>query len=146
VKEWIMKRASGLLPAVLMVLAGVASGAEENMPSVMDIIETEGVFAFTDGSSVYTFREDGSFLLEPVGISGRAVEGSWEWQGDGRMEVSGTWTWYNGISSIDDHRSMSLVIWLHSVEPVESECLWQGSDVRLYDIYFIVDRLAPVEE
>jgi len=140
-----MKMTGRLLPLLSVLLAAVA-GAQENMPSAMDIIEAEGVFAFTDGSSVYTFREDGSFLLEPVGISGRAVEGSWEWQGDGRMEVTGTWTWYNGISSIDDHRSMSLVIWLLSVEPVESECLWQGSDVRLYDVYFIVDRLAPVEE
>jgi hypothetical protein len=140
-----MKTMGRLLPLLSVMLAAVA-GAQENMPSAMDIIEAEGVFAFTDGSSVYTFQEDGSFLLEPVGISGRAVEGSWEWQGDGRMEVTGTWTWYNGISAIDDHRSMSLVIWLQSVEPVESEVLWQGSDARLYDVYFIVDRLAPVEE
>jgi len=135
-----------MLKTALVLLAVAAAAVAEDMPSIPDIIRTEGEFAFSDGSSVYTFREDGSFLLEPVGLCGRAVEGTWEWQGDGRMEVAGTWTWYNGISAIDDRRSMSLVIWLNSMDPVESETLWQGSGVRLYDVYFIVDRLALEEE
>ena len=46
---------------------------EIELPSIIEIIDEEDQFAFTDGSSTYLFMDD----LDPTGMSGRAVEGNW---------------------------------------------------------------------
>jgi hypothetical protein len=129
---------------MLVLLATALVGADDALPSISEIIEEEGQFAFTDGSSTYRFYGDGSFLLEPVGISGRAVEGRWESPDPGRMEITGTWSWYNGVSAIDDTRRMTLDVSLLSMDTVESDALWGASDTRLYEVYFTVEELVPI--
>jgi hypothetical protein len=135
-----------MMLGILMVLAAASStGASDDvLPSIPEIIVEEGQFAFTDGSSTYQFYADGSFLLEPAGISGRAVEGHWEWLDSGQMEITGTWSWYNGVSAIDDTRRMTLNVSLRSTDTVESDALWGASDARLYDVYFTVEELVPI--
>jgi len=53
------------MKALLFLIA--ASSLRAGTPlSIPEIIALEGEFAFTDGSSVYTFSEDGTFLMEPL--------------------------------------------------------------------------------
>jgi hypothetical protein len=133
-----------MLMMQILLAAALVGGSDDILPSIPEIIEEEGQFAFTDGSSTYQFYASGDFLLEPAGISGRAVEGRWEWLDSGRMEITGTWTWYNGVSAIDDRRRMTLYVNLNSMETVDSGPLWSSSDARLYDVYFTVEELVPI--
>ena len=59
------------LTVIVTLLAGTSIEAE--LPSIIEIVNEEGQFAFTDGSSTYLFLDDESFYLDPTGLSGRAV-------------------------------------------------------------------------
>jgi hypothetical protein len=133
------------MTAVLCLLIASLPGAQQQPPSVLEIIEEEGQLAFTDGSSTYLFLEDGSFFLEPTTFSGRSIDGQWKLIGTGWMEITGTWGWYNGISAVDDYRRMTLYINLRSTETEESQLLWRSEDTRMYDVYCIVDELVKLD-
>jgi len=134
-----------MLRVLILLVSVVAGGSQSVLPAVLEIINDEGQFAFTDGSSLYRFFEDGSFLMEPIGISGRAIEGFWKSTDQGVMEITGLWTWYNGVSSINDYRKMVIFITILSMDEIELDMPWQESDTRLYDVYFTTEELGPVE-
>jgi hypothetical protein len=131
--------------AALLLLLSLTATISFGGSGIEEILRSEHRFSFTDGSSVYSFFEDGRFLLEPVGLSGRAVEGEWTSTEEGSFEITGLWTWYNGISAIDDFRRMTIHVTLLSEEPNFLESLWQGTDTPVYDVYFIIDELTPLE-
>lgn len=131
-----------LLLTLLSVPTKINPGAE--IPSIIEIINEEGQFAFTDGSSTYLFMEDGSFYMEPIGMSGRAIEGSWIFEDSNSFEITGLWGWNNGISLINDKRRMTIYINLISAETEVSESLWRSSDARLYDVYFLIEEIAKI--
>ncbi len=135
-----------LLFAITMicVLPG-DTNIEAELPSIIEIIDEEGQFAFTDGSSTYLFLDDGSFYLDPTGMSGRAVEGSWTNSDSSRFEITGIWGWDNGISLINDKRKMTIFINLKSMETEVSELLWRSTDARLYDVYFTIEEITKIE-
>lgn len=114
------------------------------VPSAIEVIETEGILCFTDGSSVYQFYEDGSFLLEPAGMSGRSIEGNWVMPDLGQFEITGTWGWYNGISAINDKRRMVISVTVLSEETIESDLLWSGNGAQLWDVYFTIEEIMPL--
>ena len=115
-----------------------------SFPSALEVIETETVLAFSDGSSVYQFYDDGRFLLEPVGMSGRSIDGSWTALDSSRFEITGTWGWYNGISAINDIRKMVISVTVLSEKGTESDLLWSAADGLLWDVYFTVDELTSI--
>jgi len=53
-----------VLTVIITLLAG--TGIEAELHSIIEIIDEEGQFAFTDGSSTYLFLDDGSFYLDPT--------------------------------------------------------------------------------
>lgn len=129
---------------LLMLLSGqVLSAAAYS--GIDFILGEEGSFHFTDGSSIYSFFDDGRFLLEPVGFSGRAVEGTWTSTDFTGFIIRGTWTWYNGISSHDDFREMTMLVTLLPGEPVIMEAFWQGERVPVYEVYFTIEKLVPTD-
>lgn len=132
------------MKAFLSVIAAAAICAGTPL-TISDIIKTEGEFAFTDGSSVYTFSEDGTFMMEPLCLSGRAIEGRWTSVDRGLFEVTGVWTWYNGISVPDDFRRMTLAVTLIQGEPETVQSMWSGSTARLYPVYFTIDEVAGID-
>jgi hypothetical protein len=134
-----------MVKLIVLLFACVIANAGNELPSIVEIIQEEGQFAFTDGSSVFQFFSDGSFLMEPTGLSGRAIEGTWKSLDSGLMEITGIWTWYNGTSAINDQRMMLINISLLSMETEDREQLWQASAARLYDVYFTVEELGSVE-
>ena len=133
-------RITGLLSTLIIMSAQAAEPF-----GIEDILARENCFSFTDGSSVYSFYGDGSFLMEPLGLSGRAIDGIWETEDYCVFYVTGTWTWYNGISLIDDFRRMEICITLLSEEPETLECLWQDADTSVYSVYFTIDEVVSME-
>lgn len=126
----------------LIVASALCAGTPLTIP---DIIKVEGEFAFTDGSSVYRFAQDGEFLMEPLSLSGRAIEGRWTSESQGLFLVTGVWTWYNGISAPDDFRRMTMIITLIPGEPDTARTMWSGSETRLYPVYFTIDEVADID-
>jgi hypothetical protein len=132
------------MKALLLVIAASAICAGTPL-TITDIIKVEGEFAFTDGSSVYRFAQDGAFLMEPLSLSGRAIEGGWISVSQGLFLVTGVWTWYNGISVPDDFRRMTMTINLLAGEPDTTRTMWSGSTTRLYPVYFTIDEVAEID-
>ena len=132
-----------ILTVIFSLLAGTST--ETELPSIIEIIDEEGQFAFTDGSSTYLFLDDGSFYLDPAGLSGRAVEGNWTYSDSNRFEITGIWGWNNGISLINDKRKMTIFVYLRSMETEVSELLWRSADSKLYDVYFTIEEITKIE-
>ena len=114
-------------------------------PEPFKIIQDEGAFAFTDGSSYYLLRKDGTFKSGPLGLSGREISGAWKLQ-EHMFVIEGRWGWINGLSPVDDYRRLTLFISSPvSVETVKhlspvSENLY----VKVYKCYFIVEGLQKI--
>ena len=132
--------------ATLLLAHAVSVGRAAEFPEASEIIQTEGQFIFTDGSSYYMFKKDGTFTSEPLGISGREINGKWELRDDHVFVIRGRWTWINGLSPRDDYRQME--IWIY--RPMSAESVPQLSsvdgalNVKVYQCYFVVDQLIKI--
>ncbi|PKN58791.1 MAG: hypothetical protein CVU56_03765 [Deltaproteobacteria bacterium HGW-Deltaproteobacteria-14] len=116
----------------------VASASEP--ASVREALTADGVLAFSDGSSVYRIHADGRFALDPLGISGRTVAGTWESDDDRVFVVTGKWGWVNGLSRDDDYRRMTLAV---SVVPGEGPP--PGMDgATLTRVYLVIEELVKI--
>jgi len=73
-----VKHKNFLASAIVILTTFVAVTRAAEFPPASEIIQTEGQFVFTDGSSYYMFKKDGTFTSEPLGISGREITGTWE--------------------------------------------------------------------
>jgi len=62
----------------------------------------------SDGSSIYIFFPDKTFRLEPIGMSGRTIKGTWT-NDSHRIHIVGQWSWINGLSPNDDFREMEKI-------------------------------------
>lgn len=136
-----------LLVSVTLLLAHVVSGGRAvEFPEVYEIIQTEGQFIFTDGSSYYMFKKEGTFSSEPLGISGREINGRWELRDERVFVIRGRWTWINGLSPRDDYRQMEIRIY----RPMSTDTVSQLSAVdgnlnaKVYKCYFVVDQLIKI--
>ncbi len=132
-----------ILTTIFLLISGTSTG--EELPTIIEIIDEEGQFAFTDGSSTYLFMADGTFYLEPVSISGRTVEGSWTCLDTNKFEIIGLWGWNNGISLINDKRKMIIYLHLLSMKTEVSECLWRSAGSNLFDVYFTIDETKKID-
>ena len=116
------------------------------LPRPYEIIQAEGQFVFTDGSSYYMFKKDGTFTSEPLGISGRKIKGKWEYLHDREFVIRGRWTWMNGLSARDDYREMTIA----ACRPVSAEIVHRLSDVdatlnmKVYKCYFVIETLTKI--
>jgi len=68
-----------------------------------DLIKPESILGkrelcISDGSSIYIFSPDKTFRLEPIGMSGRTIKGTWTSDSDG-IHIVGQWSWINGLST-----------------------------------------------
>ena len=120
--------------------AGDAGVPVATLEPIAKIVEAESCFVFSDGSSYFQFRKDGTFRLDPAGLSGRTIEGIWR-QGDaGQFTVVGRWSWMNGLSPENDFRRMKLRVTRLPGVPEKPK----GSDHKLYPVYHVVDEVVPL--
>jgi hypothetical protein len=105
---------------------------------VSEVIEKEGVFKFSDGSSIYTFHKNGSFELNPCGMSGRTITGNWK-KVDSFFQVEGEWSWVNGLSIPGDMRIMKLHINTHPSFGKETAGMNKESVSK---VYFTIESIT----
>lgn len=129
------------VPALLVMGAATHLSAQP-MPTISSIIQSEGVFAVSDGSSVFQLHKDGTFVLEPVGISGRTVRGVWTQTSEGQFTVVGKWEWVNGLSRDDDYRRMRLHISWHG----EAGKVPPRGSVKVHPAYLLIEELVTIDE
>jgi len=130
-----------LMASMVLSAVAVVSPAEAQTATVESIIASEGVFAFSDGSSVFRFEKGGTFVLEPVGISGRTIAGTWKQTDSGRLTVVGQWSWVNGVSRTDDYRRMVIHISYHGEPAVKASGV---RSVKVYPCYVVMEELVAV--
>jgi hypothetical protein len=117
-----------------------------DFPEPLKIIQAEGRFVFTDGSSYYSFKRDGTFKSGPMGLSGREITGTWKSE-DRLFVIEGIWGWMNGVSPVDDYRKMTIYVSTPiSVETAKRMSPVDASaNVKIYNCYFIVEELRKVK-
>lgn len=108
---------------------------------VSEITEKEGTLRFSDGSSIYSFYENGSFQLNPCGMSGRTIKGSWK-EVDGFIRVEGEWSWVNGFSEADDFRVMRMHVIVDPSRPNKTAGM---NDVPVSQVYFTIESIQKVK-
>ncbi|MGC4119746.1 MAG: hypothetical protein QM765_35270 [Myxococcales bacterium] len=122
-----------------LVLWAAGGAAPTEPPSFAQVVQAEGSFAFSDGSSSYQFFKGGRFVLGPLGMSGRTIEGVWSSQPDGPLVIVGTWGWINGVSRPNDFRRMKI-----NLTPQPGERVVEPfSGLKLHPVYFTVEEPRP---
>lgn len=95
----------------------------------------------SDGSSLFIFSPGKKFRLEPIGMSGRTIEGTWTQDSDG-IHIVGQWSWINGISANDDFREMDIHIGSLQGETRDYTSMISGSKHKIYECYFLIERVV----
>lgn len=128
------------LSLFLLVTLTVSTAQAQGGP-IETIIASEGVFAISDGSSTFQFLKGGKFVLDPVGMSGRTVRGTWTRTGAGKFTVIGRWGWMNGASVQDDLRRMK--IYVSCTDGAATKHL-PRSGLKVRACYFSLDELVKI--
>ena len=123
--------------------ANALSVADYSEP--IKIIQQEGRFVFTDGSSYYLLKKEGTFKSGPLGLSGREITGTWKLK-DNLFVIEGQWGWMNGASPQDDYRRLTLYVSTpEAVETVRRPFLAdESADVKVYKTYFEIEELQKI--
>ncbi len=114
-----------------------------------DLLDTKKVFSgetevcLSDGSSLYVFHPKGTFTMEPLGISGRTIEGLWKYDSNG-IRITGTWSWINGLSVPNDRREMDLHIGAILAKKTKHRSRNTGKEHEIQEAYFLIDRLEKI--
>ena len=58
----------------------------------------------------YEVNKDGTFVLQPEGLSGETIRGVWRSADSLHVTVTGKWGWANGVSLANDFRRMTLIL------------------------------------
>ncbi len=131
-------RLSFVACCVTLLFAPLATGDE--FLDVKRVFGGEESVYLSDGSSVYIFQQNGIFALEPLGMSGRTINGQWEYA-DNVLHITGIWSWANGISPTDDRRDMDIYVgWISSKKEAHTSS-FTGKTYTIPKAYFLIERL-----
>jgi hypothetical protein len=141
--------AAGLL-ASLCLLAGCSK--KPRPPQQREVVQPWDEFAkatedicISDGSSLYIFHPNGDFELEPLGLSGRTIQGKWRLHYT-MVQVTGLWSWMNGISADDDYRTMVLNVGGIDPEFTELTSMSSGKVHKVRKAYLTIESLEKVKK
>ena len=126
----------------LLLSGRFVTAAEEPSIPALKAIEQFGSITISDGSSFFTFSNDGSFHSGPLSESGREFAG--HWKADGlKFTVIATLGWLNGLSKFDDYRRIVFVIYDVRKKPSDPKP-WRAPLPNLVDTYFLIDELVEI--
>jgi len=134
-------KAAAFSALMLLVLQSLAHAAQK-IPTVDGLLQTQGEFVFSDGSSVYRLLKDRTFVLEPAGMSGRSIKGTWKKKDASFFVITGKWEWQNGRSAGDDYRRMTVHVNVTSGAPQDARRLRLEPKIRVYPVYFTIEELV----
>ena len=136
-----------MLAIALVFAFGAATAQAAEYSKAISIIEEEGQFLFTDGSSYYLFFKDGNFDSGPLTLSGRTIQGTWKQSGDYQFIIEGKWSWLNGLYPANDKRRLVMNVQPPFVyQPDESKNTFIPRHMikppRIYKCYFSIEELV----
>ncbi|MFA6176603.1 MAG: hypothetical protein WC765_08505 [Phycisphaerae bacterium] len=112
----------------------------------VDLLDPKSVFSgdaevcLSDGSSLYIFHPNGEFTLEPLGISGRTIEGKWNYDSEG-LHITGIWSWINGSSVHNDRREMDIHVGYVGSKTTDYSSRITAKQHKIQEAYFLIDRI-----
>lgn len=124
------------------VLAASSGAAAEEESSARLVVERSGSLTVSDGSSYYTFIKGGVFSSGPVHMSGRTMEGCWQYAGNNRFVGTVTLGWMNGLSRMGESRRITISIMLFSPNPRMSSV--GVTTLQAADAYFLIDEFVAI--
>jgi hypothetical protein len=133
-----------LLYLGLVFMVTLVRADQTQLPTFADIIRKNGTVGISDGSSLFIFSANGRFSQQPVGESGRTVEGKWATDQQGaKFTITGNWSWMNGRSPTSDPRKMVVVIYPDGREPqVTASTDMVGKPLKICHAYFEIEGLT----
>jgi hypothetical protein len=136
-----------LISLILFLCLTTFTVPASDFPEPVEIIQKEGRFIFTDGSSYYLFRKDHVFQSGPVGMSGREITGTWKFE-DNFFVIDGQWGWLNGGSPKDDYRQMILYAAKpEAVEKIDKSSPHYGiQGMKIYKCYFEIEKIEKTSK
>ena len=132
-----------LLPSML-TLAVAAQSWCADLLDINEVFSGKTEVCLSDGSSLYIFHQSGRFTMEPLGISGRTIEGEWTADSN-RIRIIGVWSWVNGLSVPNDRREMDLHIGAILNETIQHNYHNTGKEHQIQNAYFFIDRLEKTK-
>lgn len=139
-----------MLAIAFVFTFGAAAAQAAEYSKASNIIEEEGQFLFTDGSSYYLFFKDGHFDSGPLTLSGRSIQGTWKQKDDYQFIIEGKWAWMNGGYAPNDKRRLVMNIHPCVYQPDESRNTFiprhMTKPPRIYKCYFTIEELVKTGE
>lgn len=95
--------------------------AEPPPAAPTNTVRSNDTLSWTVGNSRIHLTQAHTFVLEPLGISGRSISGWWIFSDAQKksIDVVGTWSWLNGASQEGDFRRMK--VRLNTNDPVDAD-------------------------
>jgi hypothetical protein len=129
---------SSLVLAIISLFVSIHSTADE-------LIKPESILGkkelcISDGSSIFIFSPDRKFRLEPFGLSGRTIQGTWAHDSDG-LHIVGQWSWINGAAADDDFREMDIHIGYLKDNSRDHVSSISEAKHKIYECYFLIERV-----
>lgn len=125
-----------------LLVAGLASFAHaKSIGDPMKVID-QGRLVLSDGSSIYIFNKDKTFVSGPLGLSGQTIKGKWKHDRDG-FRITGTWGWMNGWAKQEEQTMLMYIGWV-SEEEEEVKVVFNGDkngNLKIRKGYFLIRSL-----
>ena len=135
-----------LITFIYLALVAANYGADQTISPLDGIRENKSI-TISDGSSFYTFRDDHSFQSGPLQMGGRTITGRWRVSNehaDGRFIVEGTWSWINGLSSLDDFREIQFDVRPGTFRKTTDTEKRFTLSPEIFECYFLIDKLTRI--
>ena len=124
-------------------LTVAALGAEDPTYSPQEAIAKFGSFTITEGSSYFTFSQDGKFRSGPMGMSGRELSGTWTLADKTELTVIAQVGWMNGLQPRDDYRRIVLRVSTLRKRPAPAT-ISLGAPAELFDSYYLIEEFVKI--
>ena len=120
----------------------VALGAAEPTYSPQEAISKFGSFSITDGSSYFTFSNDGKFKSGPMGMSGRELSGTWTIADKTELTVIAQVGWMNGWQPQGEYRRIVFRVSNLRKRPAAQSMISMGAPTELFDSYCLIEEFV----
>ena len=121
-----------------------ALGAAEPTYSPQEAMNKFGSFSITDGSSYFTFYNDGKFMSGPMGMSGRELNGTWTIADKTELTVVAQVGWMNGLQPQEEYRRIVFRVSNLRKRETAQSTVSMGAPTELFDSYCLIEEFVKI--
>ena len=132
---------------ICLAVVGAALAADPNYTDPADIIKADGVLVISDGSSLYEFKNDGTFHSHPMGMDGRLLDGTWTSGGGIRsmtLTATAKMSWVNGPQPKDEYRKIVFLLYPGGKRPPDKRRIGELQHKEIFDCYFLIQEFTKI--